>query len=89
MPRYRKRLRESEVLELTMETYEAISTQLQEAGFTVRTFSEPPMRELSGIIIERYLGERKVFFGDYIININGGFYPCAREHFDAIYQIEE
>lgn len=52
-----------------------------------KTWSEPPMRAVTGLTIPTLEGDHQARFGDYIIKgIKGEFYPCKPDIFEATYE---
>lgn len=56
-----------------------------------RSWSKPPMRAVTGIIVPTLEGDHEARFGDYIIKgVKGEFYPCKPDIFEMTYEkVEE
>ena len=87
MEKYRKKPVVIDAVQLTMANRQAVSTIIAAAGYNVRHASKPPMRGLTGIVIETLEGDMTADFGDFIIKgVQGEFYPCKPEIFEKTYE---
>ena len=87
MAQYRKKPVVIDAWELTLENHQWISNEIAAAGYNVRHWSKPPMRAVSGIVIETLEGNMEAAYGDYIIKgVAGEFYPCKPDIFAATYE---
>lgn len=87
MEKYRKKPVVIDAVQLTMANRQAISTIIAAAGYNVRHASKPPMRALTGIVIETLEGDMTADFGDWIIKgVQGEFYPCKPDIFEKTYE---
>lgn len=86
MPFYKKRPVTIEARQLIAETIDSISLWIAENGYNVKYYTKPPMRAVSGIVIETLEGNMEASFFDYIIKgVSGEFYPCKPDIFRATY----
>ena len=87
MEKYRKKPVVIEAVQLTRATHAAVVSQIVAAGYNTRTFSKPPMRAVTGIVIKTLEGDMEASFGDFIIKgVNGEFYPCKPDIFEKTYE---
>ena len=87
MEKYRKKPVVIDAVQLTMANRQAVSTIIAAAGYNVRHASKPPMRAVTGIVIETLEGDMTADFGDFIIKgVQGEFYPCKSEIFKKTYE---
>ena len=87
MEKYRKKPVVIDAVQLTMANRQAISTIIAAAGYNVRHASKPPMRAVTGIVIETLEGDMIADFGDWIIKgVQGEFYPCKPDIFEKTYE---
>ena len=87
MEKYRKKPVVIDAVQLTMTNHQAISSIIAAAGYNVRHATKPPMRAITGIVIETLEGDMTADFGDWIIKgVQGEFYPCKPEIFEKTYE---
>lgn len=87
MEMYRKKPVVIEAKKLEMHTAMTIKWWLASHGVIASDWSKPPMRALSGLIIPTLEGPHKASWGDWIIKgIQGEFYPCKPDIFEATYE---
>lgn len=87
MPIFRKKPVEIEARELTPETASDIIAWLAEHGVEAKSWSKPPMRALSGLLIPTLESPHEASWGDYVIKgIAGEFYPCKPDIFANSYE---
>ena len=87
MEKYRKKPVVIDAVQLTMANHQAISTIIAAAGYNVRHATKPPMRAITGIVIETLEGDMEASYGDFIIKgVNGEFYPCKPDIFEKTYE---
>ena len=87
MEKYRKKPVVIDAVQLTMANRQAVSTIIAAAGYNVRHALKPPMRAVTGIVIETLEGDMTADFGDFIIKgVQGEFYPCKPEIFEKTYE---
>ena len=87
MEKYRKKPVVIEAVQLTRATHAAVVSQIVAAGYNTSTFSKPPMRAVTGIVIKTLEGDMEASFGDFIIKgVNGEFYPCKPDIFEKTYE---
>lgn len=87
MARYRKKPVVIEARQLSVESHGSISIWIAEAGYNVKHASRPPMRAVTGIVIETLEGDMTADYGDWIIKgVKGEFYPCKPDIFAATYE---
>lgn len=80
---YRKKPVVIEARQLTFENAEEIQAW---CGST-QTWSKPPMRAVSGILVPTLESPHEASFGDWIIKgVKGEFYPCKPDIFEATYE---
>lgn len=76
-----------DAVQLTMANHQAVVSKIEAEGYKTRTFSKPPMRAVTGIVIETLEGDMEASYGDFIIKgVNGEFYPCKPEIFEKTYE---
>ena len=87
MEKYRKKPVVIDAVQLTTANHQAISSIIAAAGYNVRHATKPPMRAITGIVIETLEGDMTADFGDWIIKgVQGEFYPCKPEIFEKTYE---
>lgn len=87
MEKYRKKPVVIDAVQLTTANYQAVSNIITAAGYNVRYASKPPMRVITGIVIETLEGDMTADFGDWIIKgVQGEFYPYKPEFFEKTYE---
>ena len=87
MEKYRKKPVVIDAVQLTMTNHQAISSIIAAAGYNVRHATKPPMRAITGIVIETLEGDMPADCGDWIIKgVQGEFYPCKPEIFEKTYE---
>ena len=87
MEKYRKKPVVIEAVQLTKATRAAVVSQIVAAGYNTRTLSKPPMRTVTGIVIQTLEGDMEASFGDFIVKgVNGEFYPCKPDIFEKTYE---
>ena len=87
MEKYRKKPVVIDAAQLTMDNHQAISSIIAASGYNVRHATKPPMRAITGIVIETLEGDMTADFGDWIIKgVQGEFYPCKPEIFEKTYE---
>ena len=85
--KYRKKPVEIEARQLTPETASDIVAWLAEHGVEAKSWSKPPMRALSGLLIPTLESPHEASWGDYVIKgIAGEFYPCKPDIFVNSYE---
>lgn len=83
MPKFKKKPVVIEARQLTIKNQKEIS---EWCGST-RTYSNPPMREVVGIVIPTLEGEMQATYGDWIIQgVQNEFYPCKPDIFEKTYE---
>ena len=83
LKKYRKKPVEIEAIQLHMSNMDRLMEQMRREGHEVSTFSQPPMRTISGIKINTLEGVMQANFGDYIIKgVQGEYYPCKPDIFE-------
>lgn len=83
LKKYRKKPVEIEAIQLHMSNMDGLMEQMRREGHEVSTFSQPPMRAISGIKINTLEGVMQANFGDYIIKgVQGEYYPCKPDIFE-------
>ena len=87
MQKYRKLPVVIDAIQLSVENHHVVANLIAEAGYTVRHWSRPPTRAVSGLVIETLEGDLEASYGDWIIKgIAGEFYPCKSAIFDKTYE---
>ena len=87
MEKYRKKPVVIDAVQLTMTNCQTVSFIIAAAGYNVRHATKPPMRAITGIVIETLEGDMTADFGDWIIKgVQGEFYPCKPEIFEKTYE---
>ena len=87
MEKYRKKPVVIDAVQLTMANRQSISNIIAAAGYIIRHATKPPMRAITGIVIETLEGDMTADFGDWIIKgVQGEFYPCKPEIFEKTYE---
>jgi hypothetical protein len=82
MPKFRKKPVVIEAVQLTRENRADV-----QAWCGGKTWSEPPMRAVTGLTIHTLEGDHHAGFGDWIIRgVKGEFYPCKPDIFEATYE---
>lgn len=88
MQKYRKRLIEIDAIQLHMSNMEPLIEQMRRDGYEVESFSQPPMRTVSGLKIKTLEGTMQANFGDWIIKgVQGEYYPCKPDIFEKTYDL--
>lgn len=83
MQKYRKKPVEIDAIQLHMSNMDGLITQMRRDGYEVESFSQPPMRAISGIKIKTLEGVMLANFGDWIIKgVQGEYYPCKPDIFE-------
>ena len=83
LKKYRKKPVEIEAIQLHISNMDRLMEQMRREGHEVSTFSQPPMRAISGIKINTLEGVMQANFGDYIIKgVQGEYYPCKPDIFE-------
>lgn len=86
MPRFRKK---PVVIEARQLTFQNTADIMVWCGST-KSWSKPPMRAVTGIIVPTLEGQHEAAFGDWIIQgVKGEFYPCKPDIFAATYEPEQ
>lgn len=86
MQKYRKKPVEIEATQLHMSNMDSLIEQMRRDGYEVESFSQPPMRAISGLKIKTLEGTMQAIFGDWIIKgVQGEYYPCKPDIFEKIY----
>ena len=80
---YRKKPVVIEAMNLSFETMNEVKEWCNG-----KTWSQPPMRAVTGISIKTLEGTMNASFGDWVIKgVNGEFYPCKPDIFEKTYEI--
>lgn len=88
MQKYRKKPVEIDAVQLHMSNMESLIEQMRRDGYEVESFSQPPMRAISGIKIKTLEGTMQANFGDWIIKgVQGEYYPCKPDIFEKTYDL--
>lgn len=88
MQKYRKKPLIAEAQQLTMDNLKDSIDMLVADGYEAKTYSRPPMRAVSGLIMKTINGEIIVNFGEYLMKgIQGEYYPCPADVFEASYEV--
>lgn len=88
MQKYRKKPVEIDAIQLHMSNMEPLIEQMRRDGYEVESFSQPPMRAISGIKIKTLEGVMQANFGDWIIKgVQGEYYPCKPDIFEKTYDL--
>lgn len=88
MQKYRKKPVEIDAIQLHMSNMESLIEQMRRDGYEVESFSQPPMRAISGIKIKTLEGTMQANFGDWIIKgVQGEYYPCKPDIFEKTYDL--
>lgn len=88
MQKYRKKPVEIDAVQLHMSNMEPLIEQMRRDGYEVESFSQPPMRAISGIKIKTLEGVMQANFGDWIIKgVQGEYYPCKPDIFEKTYDL--
>lgn len=83
MPKFRKK---PVVIEAKQLTFESQAEVKEWCGG--KTYSTPPMRQVTGIEISTLEGNMVALFGDFVIQgVNGEFYPCKPDIFEKTYEL--
>ncbi len=85
MPRFRKK---PVVIEARQLTFQNAADIMVWCGST-KSWSKPPMRAVTGIIVPTLEGQHEAAFGDWIIQGVKGEYPCKPDIFAATYEPEQ
>jgi hypothetical protein len=87
MDKYRKLPVEIEAVQLSKDNHQHVATLIAAAGYNVRHWSKPPMRMVTGLVIETMEGNMEAAYGDWIIKgVKGEFYPCKPDIFAQTYE---
>jgi len=90
MPMFRKKPVVIEGMQLSADNHQHVATWIAGGGYNVRHWSKPPMRAVTGLVIETLEGDMEAGYGDWIIKgIKGEFYPCKPDIFEATYEAAE
>ena len=90
MGKYRKKPVVIEAVQLSINNHHELSIWIASSGYNVRHASRPPLRAVSGLIIETLEGDMTADYGDWIIKgVNGEFYPCKPDIFEKTYEPAE
>ena len=88
MQKYRKKPVEIDAIQLHMSNMEPLIKQMRRDGYEVESFSQPPMRAITGIKIKTLEGVMLANFGDWIIKgVQGEYYPCKPDIFEKTYDL--
>lgn len=88
MQKYRKKPVEIDAIQLHMSNMEPLIEQMRRDGYEVESFSQPPMRAISGLKIKTLEGTMQANFGDWIIKgVQGEYYPCKPDIFEKTYDL--
>lgn len=88
MQKYRKKPVEIDAIQLHMSNMEPLIKQMRRDGYEVESFSQPPMRAISGLKIKTLEGTMQANFGDWIIKgVQGEYYPCKPDIFEKTYDL--
>ena len=88
MQKYRKKPVEIDAIQLHMSNMESLIEQMRRDGYEVESFSQPPMRAISGLKIKTLEGTMQANFGDWIIKgVQGEYYPCKPDIFEKTYDL--
>ena len=88
MQKYRKKPVEIDAVQLHMSNMESLIEQMRRDGYEVESFSQPPMRAISGLKIKTLEGTMQANFGDWIIKgVQGEYYPCKPDIFEKTYDL--
>lgn len=84
MAKYRKKPVVIEARRLEPDNHQDIANWIAAAGYNVRHASKPPMRAVTGLIIDTLEGAMTADYGDFVIKgVKGEFYPCKLDIFAA------
>ena len=90
MDKYRKKPVVIEAAQLHAGNAQALSEQMVKDGYEVSTYSQPPMRAVSGLTIRTLEGDMIASYGDWIIKgVQGEYYPCKPDIFEKTYDKAE
>ena len=88
MQKYRKKPVEIDAVQLHMFNMDSLIEQMRRDGYEVESFSQPPMRAISGLKIKTLEGTMQANFGDWIIKgVQGEYYPCKPDIFEKTYDL--
>ena len=88
MQKYRKKPVEIDAVQLHMFNMDSLIEQMRRDGYEVESFSQPPMRVISGLKIKTLEGTMQANFGDWIIKgVQGEYYPCKPDIFEKTYDL--
>ena len=88
LKKYRKKPVEIEAIQLHMFNIDSLIEQMRRDGYEVESFSQPPMRAISGLKIKTLEGTMQANFGDWIIKgVQGEYYPCKPDIFEKTYDL--
>lgn len=80
-----------EARQLTIHSMADIRQWMEDHGVHVVTYSKPPFRKVTGLVIKTLEGNMVASFSDWVIKgIHQEFYPCKMDIFEKSYQkVEE
>ena len=88
MQKYRKKPVEIDAVQLHMFNMDSLIEQMRRDGYEVESFSQPPMRAVSGLKIKTLEGTMQANFGDWIIKgVQCEYYPCKPDIFEKTYDL--
>ena len=88
MQKYRKKPVEIDAVQLHMFNMDSLIEQMRRDGYEVESFSQPPMRAVSGLKIKTLEGIMQANFGDWIIKgVQCEYYPCKPDIFEKTYDL--
>lgn len=86
MARFTKKPVTIEAWQLSPANHQWLANEIARAGYSVRHWSKPPTRAVSGLVIETLEGDVAAGYGDWIIKgVKGEFYPCKPDVFAETY----
>lgn len=84
---YKSKAVDVEAMQLTISNYSNVSNWIGSKGYDVKYLTRPPMRQVSGIIIELPEDKVKAYFGDYIVAYDyDGFRVFSEDEFNLLYE---
>lgn len=88
MRRFRKKPIVVEAQQLGSDNHQDVAIWIASAGYNVRHATKPPMRAVTGLVIETLEGDMTADYGDWIIKgVQGEFYPCKPDIFEETYSL--
>lgn len=88
MPKFCKKPVEIEARQLSAGNHHDVANWIASAGYNVKHASKPPMRAVTGLVIETLEGDMTADYGDWIIKgVKGEFYPCKPDIFEETYTL--